>query len=163
PGPRLWRAADGLRSDFVFSALALPDGALLVGYTEQLGVDRVLVDPGGLRARPLRDPGARSPRPFFVRRDAVGDVWLATGAGGADVPQAAPAPVPLPPAGAGRGVRRDRPDPGALRGPRARRLPAGGDRALRRRRREPATRRARLRDDARLVGAGVGPRRRRRP
>ena len=82
--PRRYRAADGLKSDFLASIVAEPGGGLVAGYREALGAERVsLTAEGGRLSHRLldRSSGLTADKVILVGRDARGSLWIGSGNG----------------------------------------------------------------------------------
>jgi diguanylate cyclase (GGDEF)-like protein len=82
PSPRRYRKADGLKSDFLASIVLEPGGALIAGYREALGAERVTFPDGRFAHRVLdRSTGLTADKVILVGRDSSQNLWIGSGNG----------------------------------------------------------------------------------
>ena len=94
PAPRRYRKADGLKSDFLASLVLEPGGALVAGYREALGAERVSFAEGGFAHRVLdRSNGLTADKVILVGRDAPGNLWIGSGNGVDRLPPGSARPI----------------------------------------------------------------------
>jgi len=73
---------DGLRHNIVNYVAEAPDRALWIGYRDPIGVSRITLDGGRVSARHFdAQAGVRAAKPYFLRFDRRGWLWLGTDMG----------------------------------------------------------------------------------
>lgn len=77
--PRRFKKRNGLKADVVSTMTSAADGALIIGYRDVPGLDRVTIDGDQV----LISSFAPSSRAVFLGRDAGGSIWV--GGSGVDV------------------------------------------------------------------------------